>query len=134
LLLQAPRENSKNILKNKKLLGLNPQLRDEFRGIVTVDFKNASPSALLFTLWEFSCSGCAISHKKALAPGLQRYFVAVQRLPVQVIDTGLAAAVTTLPLFRLPRRLWLRIVRDRGRVSHRRAAGSQVAARWDNAA
>jgi hypothetical protein len=78
---ELPRENSKNILKNKKLLGLNPQLRDEFRGIVTVDFRNASPSALLFTVWEFSCSRCAISHRMALIPSLQRYFVALQRLP-----------------------------------------------------
>jgi hypothetical protein len=111
-------------LKNKKLLGLNPQLRDEFRGIVTIDLRNASPSALLFTVWEFSCSGGAISHRKALAPGLQRCLVALQRLPVQVINARLATAVTTLPLFRLTRRLWLRIVRDGVWATHRRAAGS----------
>jgi hypothetical protein len=98
-----------------------------------MDLENASPFALLFSLWEFAWLRCAISHILSHFPGLQSGLVTLHGLPIGVINTRIAAALATLPLFGLAGPLWLRIIRCGG-VIHRFAGDWLAAAHQGTAA
>jgi hypothetical protein len=99
-----------------------------------MDLKNASPFALLFSLWEFAWLGCAISHIPSHFPSLQSSLVTLDSLPIGVINTRIAAALATLPLIRLAGPLWLRIIGCGRRVIHRFAGDWLAAAHQGTAA